>query len=72
MAKEAPVVLLYCWSQIAMPAVGGADGAGMVVGVVVVVVVVGGVAVVLDGAFVETEVGQSNVVVGGKVVQPQG
>lgn len=64
MATSAPLVLEYCCSQMAIPALGG----------VVVVVVVEGVGLVVAGARSDADVmvaaGQSNDVVGGNVVQP--
>ena len=67
MVTEAPEGLEYCCSQMAMPALAGGDGGDLVVDVVVVI----GDAV-LNGALVGGGVEQSNDVVGGWVVQPQG
>ena len=64
MATSAPLMLEYCWSQMAMPALGDGEGGWSDAGLVVV------------GGVVEMSplvaVGQSKWVVGGRVVQPQG
>lgn len=64
MATWAPLVLEYCWSQMAMPALGGGEEGVDGVGLIVV-----GDAVVTSPSVA---VGQSKCVVGGRVVQPQG
>ena len=65
MPTSAPLALEYCCSQMAMPALGG------VIVVVFAVEGVGSVAAdIILGADVIVEAGQSNDVVGGKVVQP--